>query len=386
MSCRYFQDFCDLRSAVSRLHKGVEKLPFPSNRWFESEASSSHSFKEVRCYELELFLRSLCTMLYKDETVPEQSRILEIALYIQTFLGCDAHINFETSGLVSSNIDNKDRRIEARRLLQQAARLYTFRIFLLPPMNSLVAQFIIELKKSFVLFERRKTVSKTSGDLEKEKILLELSRVKHFYSSITKLINDGCSKDFDLIIKNAPYGPFLVNENSTIREAVREQIEIHAYVPLRSLISRLLVFGWRYDDKEIHFKMQILKEKSQSFFKIENKHQSPSQWQSVVNILTRGVGQSTLPCNKLCAVVDAGKEVARLSKIESDGDPLGADDFLPIFIYCVVRAEIERPCALAILLRNLCDENQLLGEIGYYLSSFEAAIAYVHDLDLSSMD
>jgi Vacuolar sorting protein 9 (VPS9) domain len=56
---------------------------------------------------------------------------------------------------------------------------------------------------------------------------------------------------------------------------------------------------------------------------------------------------STLPCVKLRAIVDAAREISRLHEREhGQASLLGADDFLPIFIFCVVRAEMERPCAL----------------------------------------
>ena len=132
-----------------------------------------------------------------------------------------------------------------------------------------------------------------------------------------------------------------------------------------------------------------MQKRPQSFFKIKEEDESPSNWKSVVDILTVDVGRSTLPCNKLRAIVHAAKEIGKLHKREhscdnTSGTTLGADDFLPIFIFCVVRAEIEKPCAsLSILLRNLCHETQQIGEIGYYLSSFEAVIAYIHDLDLT---
>ena len=87
-------------------------------------------------------------------------------------------------------------------------------------------------------------------------------------------------------------------------------------------------------------------------------------------ILKEGVGTSTLPITKLNAIVHAAKEIALLherehkvdsvcqdgngddqTKSNDSGDysSLGADDFLPIFIYCIVQAEIERPCALCTL-------------------------------------
>lgn len=75
---------------------------------------------------------------------------------------------------------------------------------------------------------------------------------------------------------------------------------------------------------------------------------SPSHWQSVARILKQGVGMSTLPCVKLRAIVDAAREISQLYEIEHNGhELLGADEFLPIFIFCVIRAEMERPCALS---------------------------------------
>ena len=59
------------------------------------------------------------------------------------------------------------------------------------------------------------------------------------------------------------------------------------------------------------------------------------------------MGNSTLPCIKLQAIVDAAREASRLHAEEHGGkDFVGADEFLPVFIFCVVKANLERPCAL----------------------------------------
>jgi hypothetical protein len=104
-------------------------------------------------------------------------------------------------------------------------------------------------------------------------------------------------------------------------------------------------------------------------FKIPDSNFSPLGWRSVSAILNEGVGMSTLPCTKLRAILDAAKEIIHVfeeqhrstsgekeapeeqvtyEKSETDVQEttLGADDFLPILIYCVVQAEMERPCAL----------------------------------------
>jgi len=114
-----------------------------------------------------------------------------------------------------------------------------------------------------------------------------------------------------------------------------------------------------------------LRKRPQSMYKIPASEQSPSEWRSVSTILNDGVGRSTLPCAKLRAIVDAAKEITYVYSQEhekpsdkktyqSNGDggtvqksTLGADDFLPIFIYSVVRADMDRPCALCKCLMSL---------------------------------
>jgi hypothetical protein len=45
------------------------------------------------------------------------------------------------------------------------------------------------------------------------------------------------------------------------------------------------------------------------------------------------------------------------------------DEFRPILAYCVVMADLERPCALSALLEEL-SEARSMGETGYYFASF----------------
>jgi len=187
-----------------------------------------------------------------------------------------------------------------------------------------------------------------------------------------------------------------------VREAVREQVEIEAYVPLRSVVSRWLVNGWRHEDMEAHFKINELAKRPAYFFGVPSMPNGSETWLSAAKILKENakilkenVERSTLPCAKLRAIVQAAREIARIcsehKEVVSDlsDSPrqelrqLGADQFLPILIYCVVVANIERPCALCVLLRALCDKVTRIGEIGYYFASFEATVVHVRDFDLS---
>jgi len=56
---------------------------------------------------------------------------------------------------------------------------------------------------------------------------------------------------------------------------------------------------------------------------------------------------------------------------------LAADDFLPIFIYVFVQAELHSPLQARTLLWALANPKHLRGESGYFLTMFDAAIEYV---------
>eukprot|EP00543_Licmophora_paradoxa_P006846 CAMPEP_0202447122 /NCGR_PEP_ID=MMETSP1360-20130828/5786_1 /ASSEMBLY_ACC=CAM_ASM_000848 /TAXON_ID=515479 /ORGANISM="Licmophora paradoxa, Strain CCMP2313" /LENGTH=247 /DNA_ID=CAMNT_0049064005 /DNA_START=283 /DNA_END=1026 /DNA_ORIENTATION=- len=230
----------------------------------------------------------------------------------------------------------------------------------------------------------------------KERAMQDLQIVQAFLDQMQTIVLEGCYSDFESISERLDFvalQPFTQGGKGkaylerVIREAVREQVEIEVYVPLRGVVSRLLVNGWRHDDMEIHFKMQELRRRPQTMFRIPENIQSASGWSSVASILNEGVGMSTLPCAKLRAIVDSAKEIMRVHTEEHRDDEisteLAADDFLPIFIYCVARAEMERPCALCVLLTTLCEPTNRIGEIGYYLATFEAAITHIQEVDLA---
>jgi Vacuolar sorting protein 9 (VPS9) domain len=245
-------------------------------------------------------------------------------------------------------------------------------------------------------------------DALKARAMEDLGQIQTFLGKVQDMILDGCIDDFQLIAEQPEYEAVhaLIHGSKggaaywdmLVREAVREQVEIEVYVPLRSVVSRWLVNGWRHEDMEVQFRIKELRRRPQEFFRI-TKGEKRHDWSSVSEILNEKVGLSTLPCVKLRAIVDAAREIFRIfsqqqqdqstcvkpqsieNKVETGH--LGADDFLPIFIYCVVQAEMERPCALCVLLRTLCDRINKIGEIGYYLLTFEAAIKHCEEVDLT---
>lgn len=427
---RYFSDFKDLRSATAHLHPSVAQIPFPTSKWNVfpgmggQEGAESESARESRCRQLEFFLRELGSMVYKQPLHPNVS---EIALHLQTFLGCDTClVECDNPGLnlhhqVAVNETMYSRRTKnrqhdvhasARLQLKRSIQRYMHRVFLLPTLDQLVSQFVETTKANSLTANQMKALDRKSRYSLKEHSLTELKQIQNFLDQLQELLLDGCTDDLTSMSQRIEYEALFSDtqdnkhalKDAIFCESVREQIELEVYIPLRSTISRQLVNGWRHDDMEMQFKMKELRKRSQSFFKISIYNQSPSDWVSVSRILNEGVGRSSLPCAKLRAVVDAAKEITKLHADEHSGEQppdglhdttpsnqvdgahkptLGADEFLPIFIYCVVRAAMERPCALCVLLRTLCEPSKRIGETGYYLASFEATIAHIRELDLS---
>lgn len=413
---RYMRDFHQLRSSTVPLCSSLNHLPFPSMKWNifgNSEKSEPAASKEARSRQLESFLRTLCYIIYTD---PLHSSITEIAIHVQSFLGCDAGLGSEDLDLhlqnhvtlnepmgseQGSEEGHSELQMKVRFYLKSSIQRYTFRLFLLDVVEKIIRQFVDETRAKGPTFHEIEALEANGRSVIKERGMMDLERIQAFLDQMQTLILDGCMADFESISRRREFFPlhkFFEGLNGKLylervaREAVREQLEIEIYVPLRTMVSRYLVHGWRHDDMEMHFKVNELRKRPQAMFRIPKEKQSPSEWRSVSCILNEGAQQSTLPCGKLRSIVHAAKEISRIYAEEhrsnkvangEDSSPLGADDFLPIFIYCVVKAGVERPCALTVLLRTLCEPTNRIGEIGYYLASFEAAITHIQEMDLT---
>ena len=417
---RYFRDFQDLRAATAPLHPSISQIPFPKHSisLFGSPIRESTSERESKCRQLEYFLRTLCAMLYREKL---HAAAAEIAIHVQSFLGCETALFCEdlaetstaapTESFIgdqtSSPYGNADY-ARIRLFLKRSIQRYTYRLFLLDAMCEIVDRFVEAVRASGPRLEDIELLEAQGRTVLKARAMTDLERIKSFLDKFQDLVMEGCVSDFRGIAEREEYEAIHVyfngdkgeaNWDRLVREAVREQIEIEVYVPVRSILSRWLVNGWRHEDMEVAFKIKELRKRPQGFFRIPEEKMSPSHWSSVSTILKEGVGMSTLPCAKLRAIVEAAREISRLYSTEHDDVAedavhgsaeraddyklLSADDFLPIFIFCVIQAEMDRPCALCVLLRTLCDRVNGIGEIGYYLASFEASISHIQELDLT---
>eukprot|EP00596_Hydrurales_sp_CCMP1899_P002148 CAMPEP_0119039550 /NCGR_PEP_ID=MMETSP1177-20130426/9103_1 /TAXON_ID=2985 /ORGANISM="Ochromonas sp, Strain CCMP1899" /LENGTH=481 /DNA_ID=CAMNT_0007003577 /DNA_START=1602 /DNA_END=3047 /DNA_ORIENTATION=+ len=171
-----------------------------------------------------------------------------------------------------------------------------------------------------------------------------------------------------------------------IRSALRRQIEIEVFVPCSARLR--VVLGRSFSMPEISLRRNILKIKDQpqSFYGIPVHQISPSSWDEAV-FLMRDIRSKTLPHDRLEALLATAKEIPRQFIREHPHSPgnkctLGADDFLPIFIYILARAQIPDLLALTEELQGICDPDKRMSETGYYLATLEASLQHIIEAEV----
>lgn len=100
----------------------------------------------------------------------------------------------------------------------------------------------------------------------------------------------------------------------------------------------------------------------------------------------RKIEEKSIPYDRIMALLQAAHEIPNLYKLEHVGSEtaLGADDFLPIFIYVVVRAQIKDISLINEEMQALCDPDGRMSEAGYYLATLEASIQHISDIDINT--
>jgi len=168
--------------------------------------------------------------------------------------------------------------------------------------------------------------------------------------------------------------------------AVRRVLEAETFLPLRlRLYDRVMLETDMAQEKQLARKCALFKSRPQSFFGIPVENISISSWETATEHLRRLSGEvTTLPSDKLDTLVAAVREVHacyRREHGEVAGLHLGADMFLPVFIYVVSQCGISRLLSLKNLLGGLVDPSRMMSEAGYCLASLEGAIEYLLRLD-----
>lgn len=242
--------------------------------------------------------------------------------------------------------------------------------------------------QSFLSQSAETVITASSGSSDNERsITVATSNIPTVGASDTGKLNTGT----DATSSSAPTAedpnPVFFSEDdieSMIREAVRKQVEVEVYTPSLEVLRAVLVVSFRDRELDVERKIDYLYTKSQDDFGIRAKLQSPSGWAKVIDKF-RTIRRYLVPIDKLRVLLKVSTMIPELIEEEHPSllDPIGADDFLPIFIYVLVKARITQVVYLNQELQSICAPDKKLGEIGYYLATLDAAIQHLDELDIN---
>ena len=285
------------------------------------ESKEPERVRKEKCNQLENFLRALCAMIYCHKLHPQVAEIaIHVQSFLGCELGLTGTLrgicrgneeedreyttliqNMPESVDTSKSSSKKSRRkrrycgedeipghddyqVDVRLMLKRSFQRYTHRLFLLGTMKAIVDQFIDGTRARAPQLRELESLESEGRTVLKTRAMAEMERIQAFLDQLLDLILEGCMTDFESIAARkdfhairefyqpdprSPGGAFDIEKvmlrssaqlaywDRLTREAVREQIEIEVYVPLRSVVSRLLVNGWRHEDMEVHFKMEV---------------------------------------------------------------------------------------------------------------------------------
>jgi len=271
---RYYNDFKDLRTALIHVDKTIADIPFPSLGWnlsFSSEAKESAKTKDARRNQLEMFLRRVFACVYRGRLHPF---LAEVAVHLQTFVGCDTVLGEDGEFSLSKQVaisessygkrtpDPKSEPVNnARMHLKRSIMRYVYRLFLLPSVEALVSSFVNAAGEKF-MSEVPTTRHPRQFSVDKAEASKDVGKIRDFIDQMQELILEGCRDDFISITERREFSALVVDDVNSIRddlfrEAVREQIELEIYVPLRSTISKYLVYAFFNEDMEMKHKMNV---------------------------------------------------------------------------------------------------------------------------------
>lgn len=250
---RHLKDFIDLRTVMLPLLSAISKFPFPKKTGlslFGSPMRDDIQSDYDNRYRLESFLRSLAAIPYREKIDP---CIPEVAIHLQTFLGCDSNLSF--ASFLDEGKGHLPKGLQMHLGLKCAIQRYVHRLLLLPIMVSLIENFVNSFRPP-----KRLEIEKLEVDgraILKEKAESELKKVQSFLDHLQGIIMQGCYRDLKAIATRKEYetlhdslfgsGEGDFEWDRLLRESIRQQIEVEVYVPLRSILSKWIVSGWKHE-------------------------------------------------------------------------------------------------------------------------------------------
>lgn len=150
-----------------------------------------------------------------------------------------------------------------------------------------------------------------------------------------------------------------------------------------------LTFGISAEDKErdalLSAKMGAL-----AFVKPSNLEIPPSQWDegawAVAQKELQRVNQYKAPGDKIICIMNCCRVLNNLLEAASKSSaPPGADDFFPLLVYTILRANPPRLESNLQFIHRFRKADQLVSETSYFLTTFVSAASFLETLDATSL-
>jgi Rab5 GDP/GTP exchange factor len=138
-------------------------------------------------------------------------------------------------------------------------------------------------------------------------------------------------------------------------------------------------------DKAIHKRMQHLQFVTADHLDISEKHRDNAKLDLAIEEL-RKIAQYKAPRDKVVCVLNCCKLIyGILNKASASGHPAGADDFLPLLIYVVLRANPPQMHSNLQYILKFRSASKMISEAGYYFTHLESTIDFIEHLDASKL-
>eukprot|EP01122_Echinamoeba_exundans_P006543 TRINITY_DN1864_c0_g1_i2.p1 TRINITY_DN1864_c0_g1~~TRINITY_DN1864_c0_g1_i2.p1 ORF type:complete len:429 (-),score=103.88 TRINITY_DN1864_c0_g1_i2:168-1454(-) len=138
-------------------------------------------------------------------------------------------------------------------------------------------------------------------------------------------------------------------------------------------------------DKAINKRMQHLQFVTADHLDISEKHRDTAKLDLAIEEL-RKIAQYKAPRDKVVCVLNCCKLIyGILNKASASGHPAGADDFLPLLIYVVLRANPPQMHSNLQYILKFRNPSKMISEAGYYFTHLESTIDFIEHLDASKL-
>jgi len=208
----------------------------------------------------------------------------------------------------------------------------------------------------------------------------------------TKNMGKRCSDFFEAMDAHFRAHPRWSHESEEKLNSVRDCLENHCMSRLATLAYDYTARDCEDDDNAYYCKVCCLQ-----FLKPENLDIKPElrneQIWSIAGSELSKISNAVTPAAKNNCIVKCAAIIFRamslvsrkMSNGKNDGSEAGADEFLPLFIWVVLRAKVPKLIADCDYIETFINPDKLMGKDGYCLMNLRSALMFISELNAESV-